>query len=377
VSRSSTGLDGAADEAAGAGGSLAQGFSYTASRMSLANLAQAMSRANLAGAEGGEPRGPPPPRDPAPSGTPQLRAGSSFRFSGRPSATGTAGGGAASTGAASEAAEAAERAKVHFLCISPDAPTNPVLYYLGPYVGGRFLLEEASGPHRLDLGDTLYAPNTFVDARGRQVLWGWLQERREGGDFGYAGCLSVPRVLTVFDGRLHQEPLPEIKRLRRGQGWYSSWVDVAPDAPVPLERVRGRALDIECTIDRGQASAAGLLFNSWSDAHGSAVLVYDWDRGILEVIYESAARDGGGQVAKRVGGPIDVGEDDPVKLRVLLDHSCLEVYEGTGHVLSTRVYRGQAREEPGSSPGVEFVAYGGTAHLVRVEAWEMGPIWEN
>ena len=127
---------------------------------------------------------------------------------------------------------------MHFLCISPDAPTNPVLYYLGPYVGGRFLLDEASGPHRLDLGDTLYAPNTFVDARGRQILWGWLQERREGVEFGYAGCLSVPRLVTEFDGRLHQEPLPEIKRLRRGQGGYQSWLDVSPDAPVPVQRVQ-------------------------------------------------------------------------------------------------------------------------------------------
>lgn len=76
---------------------------------------------------------------------------------------------------------------VHLLCVSPDAPTNPVLYFLGPYIDGRFLLEEATGPHRLDLGDTLYAPNTFVDAKGRQVLWGWLQEKRDGTGEGGSG----------------------------------------------------------------------------------------------------------------------------------------------------------------------------------------------
>ena len=53
----------------------------------------------------------------------------------------------------------------HLLCISPDAPTNPVLYWLGGFdaVATRFLLDGAKGPLRLDLGDTLYAPNLMLD----------------------------------------------------------------------------------------------------------------------------------------------------------------------------------------------------------------------
>ena len=49
--------------------------------------------------------------------------------------------------------------------MSPDAPTNPVLYWLGEFDGAatRFLLEGAKGPLRLDLGDTLYAPNLMLD----------------------------------------------------------------------------------------------------------------------------------------------------------------------------------------------------------------------
>ena len=80
--------------------------------------------------------------------------------------------------------------QTHLLCISPDAPTNPVLYFLGDYLDGRFDLEHAAGPFRLDLGDVLYAPNTTRDpCTGRQILWGWLQERRQEGaeTYGYAG----------------------------------------------------------------------------------------------------------------------------------------------------------------------------------------------
>ena len=53
----------------------------------------------------------------------------------------------------------------HLLCISPDAPTNPVLYYLGTMdqEACRFQLTGAKGPLRLDLGDVLYAPNCMDD----------------------------------------------------------------------------------------------------------------------------------------------------------------------------------------------------------------------
>lgn len=59
-----------------------------------------------------------------------------------------------------------------------------------------------AGPERLDLGDVLYAPNAFVDARGRVLMLAWLQELRGGasGGFDYAGCLSLPRVLTLQGG---------------------------------------------------------------------------------------------------------------------------------------------------------------------------------
>lgn len=53
----------------------------------------------------------------------------------------------------------------HFLCVSPDAPSNPVLYWLGNFdhKSSQFLLDKAKGPLRLDLGDILYAPNLMVD----------------------------------------------------------------------------------------------------------------------------------------------------------------------------------------------------------------------
>lgn len=60
-------------------------------------------------------------------------------------------------------------------------------------------------------------------------------------------------------------------------------------------------------------------------------------------------------------------------MRILLDHSCVEVFLSTGEVLSTRIYRG-APSDP--DPSIEFVAFGGSALIPKVEAWEVSTIWE-
>lgn len=58
------------------------------------------------------------------------------------------------------------------------------------------------------------------------------------------------------------------------------------------------------------------------------------------------------------------------QMRILLDHSCVEVFLSTGEVLATRVYRG--RPPVGADAGLDLVAFGGVARVERLEAWEMG-----
>jgi sucrose-6-phosphate hydrolase SacC (GH32 family) len=71
------------------------------------------------------------------------------------------GGGGAHKGI--QATYAVDESRCWFFCISPDAPTNPVLYWLGSYSGTEFDIANAKGPLQLDLGDVLYAPNILED----------------------------------------------------------------------------------------------------------------------------------------------------------------------------------------------------------------------
>ena len=54
-----------------------------------------------------------------------------------------------------------------------------------------------AGPWVLDLGDVLYAPTVFTDGQGRLVMLAWMQELRAAAGRLYAGCLSVPRLLSL------------------------------------------------------------------------------------------------------------------------------------------------------------------------------------
>ena len=84
-------------------------------------------------------------------------------------------------------------------------------------IGGDYTLSEF---RELDAGFDFYAPQTYQDEQGRRILIGWLG--MPDSDYGYAEkaygwtqMQTIPRVLSVRDGVLYQQPLPELQALRR------------------------------------------------------------------------------------------------------------------------------------------------------------------
>ncbi|KAG2494571.1 hypothetical protein HYH03_007337 [Edaphochlamys debaryana] len=328
----------------------------------------------------------------------------------------------------------------HFFCISPDACTNPSYYYLGAYdpTAKEFDLASSIGPFRLDLGDVVYAPNTLDDAlNNRTLLWGWAQEKRTKVDaYDYAGCLTHPRVLLLKPPSadtpcstaagpaqgwsLHQAPIPELEALRdQKHSWRLSEdlpmgvdriiIDGGARLPVPV--VEGPFLELELVFQRDAASASpasqeeavgasprcsasGLLLHSFSGAEGSAALLYHWDTGVLEVVFEASdphthAFSLCAPNARRVGGkllrPPALG--DALQLRVFLDSSLLEVFTDGGEVLTARVYRGvpqtsslhpfQAGNGQGSqcAAGLDIISVDGPTQLLHAAAYEVQPAY--
>lgn len=69
-------------------------------------------------------------------------------------------------------------------------------------------LEFDHGPFiELDHGFDFYAPQTMTDEAGRRVLIGWMglpDTEYPTDDDGWAHCLTLPRTLTIEDGKLKQ-----------------------------------------------------------------------------------------------------------------------------------------------------------------------------
>jgi len=68
--------------------------------------------------------------------------------------------------------------------------------------------------------------------------------------------------------------------------------------------------------------------------------------------------------------PVDIGDTEPLKLRVFIDRSIVEVFVNGRQCLTTRVY--PSRED---SVGVSLRAAGRNARLIALDAWQMKRTW--
>ena len=69
-----------------------------------------------------------------------------------------------------------------------------------------------------------YAPKSQQDANGNRILWGWITETRPEAEFsaaGWAGCMSLPRVLSLNrENVLEMRFLPELSKLRESEASF-------------------------------------------------------------------------------------------------------------------------------------------------------------
>ena len=93
-----------------------------------------------------------------------------------------------------------------------------------------------------DGGFDFYSPQTFVDGKGRRLLFAWMSRMEEAEEQAFAAgepsvhCLTIPRVLHWREGRLWQTPPEELYSLL-GEPIRPSelsgrafWLDIRPTA---------------------------------------------------------------------------------------------------------------------------------------------------
>jgi beta-fructofuranosidase len=255
----------------------------------------------------------------------------------------------------------------HVLLVSP-IPLKRTLYLVGRYRNHRFV-PELQG--ELDLGGSLYAPQTFRDERGRRILFGWLWEQRDEAaqrTAGWAGVLTLPRILSLTsDGQLGMQPAPELEVLRQSPRHVTP--TALTDRVQILDGVQGLATEVRAVLAPLDADEVGLAVRRSPDGEETTELLFDRARMQVVVDRTRSSKDSTVQRDRR-DIPFAVDPAAPLALRVFVDGSVIELFVNGRLAVASRVYPSRP-----DSTGVAVFARGGRAALQACTVWPMGPAW--
>jgi beta-fructofuranosidase len=241
-------------------------------------------------------------------------------------------------------------------------------YFVGTFDGQRFT-PEYDAP--LDHGAHFFAPQTLLDDAGRRLMIGWIWEGRSDAAqeaAGWSGLQSIPRVLSLrSDHSLGFAPLPAFESLR-GEAVTVADIALAPDTPYPLP-VHGDCLEIRAEIAPASAGAVSLSLRRSPDGTEQTAIAYDRTAGTLRVD-PSRASQSPDVLPVVCSAPLMLDAGEPLRLRVFVDRSVIEVYANERLCLTSRIYPTRP-----DSLGLQLEALGGTASLIACTVWELRSIW--
>ena len=215
----------------------------------------------------------------------------------------------------------------------------------------------------IDYGLDFYAPQTLPAPDGRRVMIAWMQNWSTTGakpdHCRWFGQMTLPRELSLKDGRLIQNPVRELENYR-GQKVVHNNIPVSGEVNLP--GVRGRMMDMTVTVRPiGNDPYRWFRIHLAKDGEYDTVIRYRPDQSTLKLD------------RCRSGLPYDIvhtrsflvrPQNGEIKLRVVLDRFSLEVFVNDGEqAASAVIYTRQ------SADAVTFEA-GGTV-LMDVEMYPL------
>lgn len=263
--------------------------------------------------------------------------------------------------------ESSHEAATHALMFSAwdEGRTIESLAFIGRFDGRSFT---PTGLQRLDWGGRhAYAPQSYLDERGRRIQIAWMQEARDDasmGEHGWCGCMSVPRELTTLpDGSLGVDPVEEVSELRRNEeellvGFTGGAASATTGAQLDAEFVVDLGHDLTSTVtidlEHGQGETTRLTVTAAGEDGVEVVL----DR-------SASTHEPGADTAElTMAVPAKALFGTALGLRLIFDHSALEVFAGH-RAMSARIYPSAPQDTR-----VRVDAHGG-ARLRSGSVWTM------
>lgn len=202
--------------------------------------------------------------------------------------------------------------------------------------------------HAIDYGLDFYAPQTLETKDGRRIMIGWLQSwdnHITPVDFKWSGIMSIPRELTIQDGRLYQYPVREIEYYRSER---CSYRDRLRCGNVYNQLMCGREFDMIIKLENAACDSFEIRLGVGDKKYTS--IRYEIDRNLItfDRTYSGLCKD---FVCER---RMKVDEfHDGMEIRILMDKYSIEMFVDDGkYAMSSLIYTEL------SCNGIDFVTDG-------------------
>ncbi len=189
-----------------------------------------------------------------------------------------------------------------------------------------------------DYGLDFYAPQTLLCADGRRVMIGWMQswDAKFMTDFlDWSGMMTVPRELTLRDGRVYQSPVRELEAYRRNVVEYTK---KRITGAAVLDGIKGRIIDLQVDILEFDFSHFAIHFAK--NQEYEMLLQYNYQRKCLTIdrTHSGLVRDVVCRRKMETRTVITETGEKMLKLRLLLDRYSAEVFVNDGEKVMTSVF---------------------------------------
>ncbi len=217
--------------------------------------------------------------------------------------------------------------------------------------------------------NAFFAPESLMDDRGRRIMWAWIFDGREPatrGASGWSGTMSLPRVLWLGDdATLRMAPPEELEALRSDHHRVNGLV-VEDGETLMLEAVTDNSLELSLIVGVGDALRIGVKVCASPDGQEETLVAYD---AVERQIRVDTTRSSLGEGPKSVeAAPFELHAGEPLRLRVFVDRSVVEVFANDRQAVMRRVYPTRP-----DSVAVQLFSWGGRAVFDTVDVWRMAP----
>ena len=182
----------------------------------------------------------------------------------------------------------------------------------------------------IDYGLDFYAPQTLLTEDGRRVMIAWMQNWETSTckveELRFFGQMSLPRELSVRNGRLCQNPVRELEQYR---GVLIDYHNVLINGETSLRGISGRYLDMTVTLRPGNESSMYKWFRLYvaKDGEHFTFIRFRPETGTIKVdrTHSGFPHD----IVNIREFPVNV-KNGTLKLRVIMDRYSLELFVNDG-----------------------------------------------